>query len=81
MVVVSVFVQPVFRSFELITGYSIPRLVGGRFPLKLVLRTESHDLGQNAPCSPIAVIACYSGSSQDDHQVCISSLSVAGNIC
>ena len=24
---------------------------------------------QNAPCCPIAVVACYSGSSQDDHNV------------
>lgn len=25
---------------------------------------------QNAPCCPIAVVACYSGSSTDDHHVC-----------
>ena len=24
---------------------------------------------QNAPCCPIAIVACYSGSSQDDHHV------------
>jgi len=27
---------------------------------------------KNAPCSPIAVIACYSGSSQDDHQLVVT---------
>jgi len=29
-----------------------------------------NDLLQNAPCCPIAVVACYSGSSADDHHVC-----------
>ena len=29
-----------------------------------------NDLLQNAPCCPIAVVACYSGSSVDDHHVC-----------
>ncbi|KAF9057450.1 hypothetical protein BJ165DRAFT_1520825 [Panaeolus papilionaceus] len=31
--------------------------IGGAFPIWL----------ENAPCCPIAIIACYSGSSQDDH--------------
>ncbi|KAI0254208.1 hypothetical protein BJV78DRAFT_59876 [Lactifluus subvellereus] len=36
------------------------RIHGGAFPIWL----------QNAPCCPIAVVACYSGSSADDHHVC-----------
>jgi hypothetical protein len=31
-----------------------------------------NDLLQNAPCCPIAVVACCSGSSADDHHVCCS---------
>ncbi|KIM83838.1 hypothetical protein PILCRDRAFT_818865 [Piloderma croceum F 1598] len=38
------------------------RINGGAFPVWL----------ENAPCSPIAVIACYSGSSQDDHQLVVN---------
>jgi len=33
------------------------RVSGGAFPIWL----------ENAPCCPIAIVACYSGSSQDDH--------------
>ncbi|KIL68229.1 hypothetical protein M378DRAFT_196694 [Amanita muscaria Koide BX008] len=33
------------------------RVNGGAFPIWL----------ENAPCCPIAIVACYSGSSQDDH--------------
>ena len=29
---------------------------------------------QNAPCCPIAILACYSGSSQDDHHVRVRAL-------
>ncbi|KAJ6567178.1 hypothetical protein DFH09DRAFT_919130 [Mycena vulgaris] len=35
------------------------RVNGGAFPIWL----------SNAPCCPIAVVACYSGSSQDDHRL------------
>ncbi|KAJ7638576.1 hypothetical protein FB45DRAFT_903264 [Roridomyces roridus] len=35
------------------------RINGGAFPIWL----------ENAPCCPIAVVACYSGSSQDDHHL------------
>ncbi|CAA7260259.1 unnamed protein product [Cyclocybe aegerita] len=35
------------------------RVNGGAFPIWL----------ENAPCCPIAIIACYSGSSQDDHHL------------
>ncbi|KAJ7122751.1 hypothetical protein C8R44DRAFT_621112 [Mycena epipterygia] len=35
------------------------RVNGGAFPIWL----------ENAPCCPIAVVACYSGSSQDDHRL------------
>ncbi|KAK7061451.1 hypothetical protein R3P38DRAFT_2829601 [Favolaschia claudopus] len=35
------------------------RVNGGAFPIWL----------QNAPCCPIAVVACFSGSSQDDHRL------------
>jgi len=35
------------------------RVQGGAFPIWL----------ENAPCCPIAVVACYSGSSQDDHNL------------
>ncbi|KAF7355039.1 hypothetical protein MSAN_01419400 [Mycena sanguinolenta] len=35
------------------------RINGGAFPIWL----------ENAPCCPIAVVACYSGSSQDDHRL------------
>jgi len=38
------------------------RVNGGAFPVWL----------ENAPCSPIAVIACYSGSSQDDHHLVVT---------
>src|SRR5579863_752836 len=38
--------------------------------LKEVGRLRMNDLLQNAPCCPIAVVACYSGSSADDHHVC-----------
>ncbi|KAI9448371.1 hypothetical protein H4582DRAFT_84002 [Lactarius indigo] len=36
------------------------RIHGGAFPIYL----------QNALCCPIGVVACYSGSSTDDHHVC-----------
>ncbi|KAF9076499.1 hypothetical protein BDP27DRAFT_1255388 [Rhodocollybia butyracea] len=36
-----------------------PRVQGGAFPIWL----------ENAPCCPIAVVACYSGSSQEDHNL------------
>ncbi|KAJ7499232.1 hypothetical protein FB451DRAFT_1334722 [Mycena latifolia] len=35
------------------------RVTGGAFPIWL----------SNAPCCPIAIVACYSGSSQDDHRL------------
>ncbi|KAL1946586.1 hypothetical protein VTO73DRAFT_14690 [Trametes versicolor] len=35
------------------------KINGGAFPVWL----------ENAPCCPIAVVACYSGSSQDDHHM------------
>ncbi|KAJ7781569.1 hypothetical protein B0H16DRAFT_1267647, partial [Mycena metata] len=35
------------------------RVNGGAFPIWL----------ENAPCCPIAIVACYSGSSKDDHQL------------
>ncbi|GBE79365.1 hypothetical protein BKA93DRAFT_820543 [Sparassis latifolia] len=35
------------------------RISGGAFPIWL----------ENAPCCPIAVVACYSGSSPDDHHL------------
>jgi len=38
------------------------RVNGGAFPVWL----------ENAPCSPIAVIAAYSGSSQDDHHLVVN---------
>jgi len=38
------------------------RVNGGAFPVWL----------ENAPCSPIAVIAAYSGSSQDDHNLVVN---------
>ncbi|KAG7448927.1 uncharacterized protein BT62DRAFT_944739 [Guyanagaster necrorhizus] len=37
------------------------RVNGGAFPIWL----------QNAPCCPIGVVACYSGSSQDDHTLVV----------
>jgi len=40
------------------------RIHGGAFPIWL----------QNAPCCPIAVVACYSGSSADDHHMVVSSV-------
>lgn len=30
---------------------------------------EARNALKNAPCCPIAVVGCYSGSSQDDHNV------------
>ncbi|KIK65605.1 hypothetical protein GYMLUDRAFT_158815 [Collybiopsis luxurians FD-317 M1] len=40
-------------------GQEGARVQGGAFPIWL----------ENAPCCPIAVVACYSGSSQDDHNL------------
>ncbi|KAG6866501.1 hypothetical protein C0991_003045 [Blastosporella zonata] len=40
------------------------RVNGGAFPIWL----------ENAPCCPIAVVACYSGSSQDDHNLVVSTI-------
>ncbi|CAL1701562.1 unnamed protein product [Somion occarium] len=40
------------------------RINGGAFPVWL----------ENAPCCPIAVIACYSGSSADDHHLVVNSI-------
>jgi len=40
------------------------RVNGGAFPIWL----------ENAPCCPIAVVACYSGSSQDDHNLVITTV-------
>ncbi|ETW84467.1 hypothetical protein HETIRDRAFT_416162 [Heterobasidion irregulare TC 32-1] len=39
------------------------RVNGGAFPIWL----------ENAPCCPIAVVACYSGSSTDDHHLVVTS--------
>ncbi|KAF5322309.1 hypothetical protein D9619_001043 [Psilocybe cf. subviscida] len=38
------------------------RVNGGAFPIWL----------ENAPCCPIAIVGCYSGSSQDDHNFAIT---------
>jgi len=40
------------------------RIHGGAFPIWL----------QNAPCCPIAIVACYSGSSTDDHHIVVTSV-------
>jgi len=40
------------------------RIHGGAFPIWL----------QNAPCCPIAVVACYSGSSTDDHHMVVNTV-------
>ncbi|KAF8665571.1 hypothetical protein AX16_000029 [Volvariella volvacea WC 439] len=40
-------------------GLQSEQCPGGAFPVWL----------ENAPCCPIAIVACYSGSSQDDHNV------------
>ncbi|KAF8485091.1 hypothetical protein DFH94DRAFT_718238 [Russula ochroleuca] len=40
------------------------RIHGGAFPIWL----------QNAPCCPIAVVACYSGSSADDHHMVVTTV-------
>ncbi|TFY72072.1 hypothetical protein EVG20_g920 [Dentipellis fragilis] len=40
------------------------RIYGGAFPIWL----------ENAPCCPIAVVACYSGSSADDHHMVVTSI-------
>ncbi|KAI0650144.1 hypothetical protein C8Q79DRAFT_942462 [Trametes meyenii] len=37
---------------------------GGAFPIWL----------ENAPCCPIGVVACYSGSSQDDHHMVVTAV-------
>ena len=51
---------------------SIPDLVGCTHAHTLPFSVEdpSYLKFQNALCCPIAVIACYSGSSKDDHHVC-----------
>ncbi|KAF8916812.1 hypothetical protein CPB85DRAFT_1288037 [Mucidula mucida] len=40
------------------------RVHGGAFPIWL----------ENAPCCPIAVVACFSGSSQDDHSLVVKTV-------
>jgi len=40
------------------------RVNGGAFPIWL----------ENAPCCPITVVACYSGSSQDDHNLVVTTI-------
>ncbi|KAH9850049.1 hypothetical protein C2E23DRAFT_736179 [Lenzites betulinus] len=40
------------------------KINGGAFPIWL----------ENAPCCPIAVVACYSGSSQDDHHMVVTAV-------
>ncbi|KAG5653088.1 hypothetical protein H0H81_002387 [Sphagnurus paluster] len=40
------------------------RVNGGAFPIWL----------ENAPCCPIAVVACYSGSSQEDHNLVVTTV-------
>ncbi|KAI0796507.1 hypothetical protein C8Q75DRAFT_802203 [Abortiporus biennis] len=40
------------------------RIHGGAFPVWL----------DNAPCCPIAIVACYSGSSADDHHLVVTSI-------
>jgi len=40
------------------------RISGGAFPIWL----------ENAPCCPIAVVACYSGSSADDHHLVVTTV-------
>jgi len=40
------------------------RIHGGAFPIWL----------QNAPCCPIAIVACYSGSSADDHHMVVNTV-------
>jgi len=40
------------------------RVNGGAFPIWL----------ESAPCCPIAVVACYSGSSQDDHNLVVTTI-------
>jgi len=40
------------------------RINGGAFPIWL----------ENAPCCPIAIVACYSGSSQDDHNLVVTTI-------
>ncbi|KAF9468906.1 hypothetical protein BDZ94DRAFT_1152837 [Collybia nuda] len=40
------------------------RVNGGAFPIWL----------ENAPCCPIAIVACYSGSSQEDHNLVVTTI-------
>ncbi|KAI0676984.1 hypothetical protein C8Q78DRAFT_1000442 [Trametes maxima] len=40
------------------------KINGGAFPVWL----------ENAPCCPIGVVACYSGSSQDDHHMVVTAV-------
>lgn len=40
------------------------RINGGAFPIWL----------ENAPCCPIAIVACYSGSSADDHHLVVAAV-------
>lgn len=40
------------------------KICGGAFPIWL----------ENAPCCPIAVVGCYSGSSVDDHHLAVTTV-------
>jgi uncharacterized protein (UPF0303 family) len=53
-----------------ISTSSLPDMAPGECWLKEVGRLLMNDPLQNAPCCPIAVVACHSGSSSDDHHVC-----------
>lgn len=75
-ILIVVHVEPPAHFFHCIriTIYndSIPNLAGGDCYLAsssiLRLRKDLFDT-KNAPCCPIAIVGCYSGSSYDDHHV------------
>ncbi|EKM59436.1 uncharacterized protein PHACADRAFT_114191 [Phanerochaete carnosa HHB-10118-sp] len=52
-------------------GIKADHLCGGAFPIWL----------ENAPCCPIAIAACYSGSSVDDHHVGFSHIRLGSLTC
>ncbi|GJE84938.1 hypothetical protein PsYK624_010140 [Phanerochaete sordida] len=62
-------------------GVKANHLCGGAFPIWLEACVTSDGVlqgltqyTQNAPCCPIAVVACYSGSSVDDHHLVVTTV-------
>lgn len=66
---------------RLITRSSISNMAKGRSQPVASHARSLTTYTQNAPCCPIAIAACYSGSSVDDHHVSFSHIHPGLLIC